>query len=319
MLMQHWTRSLKAVGLGLIAMAATATAQTKDVPGPIDSLQDLQDSGRMVFKIIDENNDGQISQKEAVDAGNLIAGGFFFRADANGDGVVTPDESRQARDAFLAQKPMVRFLIERAKTVKTPGANAGTPNPNALIMGLVDANNDRQLQATELRQAVQTAVQGMFAAADTNRDGFMSPVEVNAAIAGAFKAAQQATFQAADSDNNGQISKDEFTRSLTDPANAVFQVLDANGDGQLSQQELQTAGRMIQNQLRRSMLPEAPNSARNLINSGRRPEEVAPVPNIAVPGGATTAPAAAPATAPGTVPATAPGTVPATIPRAVPR
>jgi len=302
MSMHQWTRSLKAVGLGLIAMAATASAQvTKDVPGPIDSLQDLQDTGRMLFKVVDENNDGQISQKEAVDAGNLIAGGFFFRADANGDGAVTQDEAKQARDAVLAQKPMLRFLIQRAQTVK-PQGNAGTPNPGAIFMGLVDANNDKQLQATEVRQAIQTSVQGLFAAADTNRDGFLSPVEVNAAIAGAVKAAQQATFQAADADNNGQISKEEFSKALTDPANAAFQILDANGDGQLSQQELQSAGRIIENQLKRTMLPEPPNSPRNLLNSGRRPEEVAPVPNIAVPG--------RPAT--GTIPpiAPAPGTVP---------
>jgi len=303
MSMHHWTRSLKSVGLGLIAMAAIATAQTKDLPGPIDSLQDLQDTGRMIFKVIDENNDGQISQKEAVDAGNLAAGGFFFRADANGDGVVTQDEARQARDAALAQKPMLRFVIQRAQTVKTQ-PNAGTPNPGAIFMGLVDANNDRQLQATEVRQAVQTAVQGLFAAADTNRDGFMSPVEVNAAIAGAVKAAQQASFQAADTDNNGQISREEFSRALTDPANAAFQILDANGDGQLSQQELQSAGRIIENQLRRTMLPEPANSPRNLLNSGRRPEEVAPVPNIAVPA----RPAPGTVVVPGTVPA--PGTVP---------
>jgi Ca2+-binding EF-hand superfamily protein len=297
MSMHHWTRSLKMVGLALIAMAATATAQTKDVPGPIDSLQDLQDTGRMIFKVVDENNDGQISQKEAVDAGNLIAGGFFFRADANGDGVVTQDESRQARDAFLAQKPLFRFLIQRARSVK-PQPDSGSTNPGAVFMGLVDSNNDRQLQATEVRQAVQTTVQGLFAAADTNRDGFMSPVEVNAAIAGAVKAAQQATFQAADADNNGQLSKEEFHKALADPASAVFQILDANGDGQLSPQELQSAGRIIENQLKRTMVPEPPNSPRNLINSGRKPEEVAPVPKINIPA----RPATAPAPAPGTVP-----------------
>ena len=206
-------------------------------------------------------------------------GGLFFRADANGDGVVSADEAKQARDAVLAQKPMLRFLIQRTKTA-TNQPNAGTPNPAAVFMGLVDANNDKQLQATEVRQAIQTAVQGAFAAADTNRDGFMSPVEVNAAIAGAVKAAQQASFQAADADNNGQISKDEFTKALTDPANAAFQILDANNDGQLSAQELQSAGRVIEGQLKRTMLPEAPNSARNLINSGQKPEEVAPVPNL---------------------------------------
>src|SRR4051812_46436 len=186
-MMRHpWKNGLKALGFGLIALAGTASAQvqtTPDVPGPIDSLQDLQDTGRMIFKLVDENNDGQISQKEAVDAGNLAIGGLFFRADANGDGTVSQDEARQARGTFLAQKPMVRFLIQRAHAAKTAQANpaqpnAATPNPAAVFTGLIDANNDRQLQATEVRQAVQTAVQGLFAAADTNRDGLMSPVEV---------------------------------------------------------------------------------------------------------------------------------------------
>ncbi len=284
MISNHWTKALKAVGLGLVTLAGTASAQNKDMPGPIDSLQDLQDTGRMLFKLVDENNDGQISQKEAVDAGDLAVGGLFFRADANGDGVVSQEEARAARDSILAQKPMVRFLIARAKTVKPQGA-AGTPgaqNPAAVFMGLVDANNDKQLQATEVRQAVQTAVQGAFAAADTNRDGQLSPVEVNAAIVGAVKAAQQASFQAADTNNDGQISKEEFQKALTDPANSAFAILDANNDGQLSQRELQSAARIIQNQIQRTNLPEPPNSLRNLINSGQKPEQVAPVPNIPV-------------------------------------
>ena len=86
---------MKAVGLGLVDPGGRPPRpRRKDVPGPIDSLQDLQDTGRMIFKLVDENNDGQISQKEAVDAGNLAVGGLFFRADANGDGVVTQDEAK---------------------------------------------------------------------------------------------------------------------------------------------------------------------------------------------------------------------------------
>jgi len=293
----HWTNGLKALGLGLVTLAGTASAQNKDLPGPIDSLQDLQDSGRMVFKLIDENNDGQISQKEAVDAGNLAVGGLFFRADANGDGVVTQDEAKAARNSFLVQKPMVRFLIGRAESVK-PAANGGSPNPGAVFMGLVDANGDKQLQATEVRQAVQSTVQGLFAAADTNRDGQMSPTEVNAAIVGGVKAIEQASFQAADLDHNGQISKEEFTKALTDPANAAFAVLDANNDGQLSQQEMISAGRIIENQIRRTVVPEPANSLRNLIKTGQKPEQVAPVPNLTVPGSGQPATTTTPVPAP---------------------
>lgn len=282
MLRQRWTMGLNALGFGLVAMVGTASAQTADMPGPIDSLTDLQDSGRIMFKLVDENNDGQISQVEATNAGYLAVGGLFFRADANGDGSVTKEEAKTARDAFLAQKPIVRFMIERTKTIK-PQANGGSPNPAAVFMGLVDANNDGNLQATEVRQAVQTAVQGGFAAADTNRDGLMSPTEVNAALVGAVKAAQQATFQAADADRDGQVSKEEFTKSLTDPVNAAFAVIDANNDGKLSPQELQSAGKIIESQVKRLVVPEPANSAKNLINSGMKPEQVAPVPVIPVP------------------------------------
>jgi Ca2+-binding EF-hand superfamily protein len=303
----RWTNGIKAFGLGVMALVGSASAQTTpvapaarggDLPGPIDSLADLQDTGRMIFKVVDENNDGQISQKEAVDAGNLAVGGLFFRADADGNGVVTQEEARSARDTFLAQKPMVRFLIGRAQSVRQPAAGAnpagGTPNPAAVFMGLIDANGDKQLQATEVRQAVQTAVQGLFAAADTNRDGQMSPTEVNAAIVAGVRAVEQASFQLADTDRNGQISREEFTKALTDPANAAFGILDANNDGQLSQQEMISAGRIIEQQMRRSRLPEAPNSLRNLINSGQRPEQVAPVPNINVQPGAAPAGTVAP-------------------------
>jgi len=294
MLTHQWTRGLKAVGLGLMTLAGTASAQqaTPDMPGPIDSLQDLQDSGKMLFKSIDLNNDGQISQQEAIDAANVAVGGLFFTADLDGNGVLSKDEAQKARDKILAAKPMARFLISRVKSA-TPNPAGGSPNPAAVAMTLVDTNNDGQLQATEVRQVLQTAIQGLYAAADTNRDGQMSPTEVNAAIAGAIKAAGQASFQAADADNNGQLSRAEFDKSLVDPANAVFAVLDANNDGQLSQQELQSAQRIIGQQIQRTILPDAPNSPTSLIESGRKPSQVAPVPNFG-----TTAPAAAPATAP---------------------
>ena len=75
------------------------------------------------------------------------------------------------------------------------------------IIALVDTNNDKQIQATELRQIIQTLTQSYFAAADTNRRGQMSPSEVNAAVAGIARSIAQQTFQQADTDRNGQLSR----------------------------------------------------------------------------------------------------------------
>jgi len=310
-----WNRNLMTAGLVLAATTGIANAQAPtpaqpggavaapahtapaagdhdrrsgDLPGPIDSLGDLQDTGRMVFKMADTNNDGQISQKEAIDAANLSIGGFFFRADANGDGVLSQDEARQARQDLMTQKPLLRYVAQQIRSDRNQNAgnaaggnNAGT-NPAAAIGNLLDANNDRQIQATEVRQAVQTAVQGLFAVADTNRDGQVSPTELNAAMIGAARSAAQAAFQQADADRNGSLSREEFDRAIVQPANVIFGILDANNDGQISPQEAQQARRIVGGQLQQLMVPEPANSARNLIRSGAAPDQVTPVPAVPV-------------------------------------
>ena len=239
-----------------------------DLPGPIDSLSDLQDTARMVFKLADENNDGQISQKEAIDAANLAVGGFFFRADQNGDGVLSQDEARAAREAFLNTKPWLRYVVLTASSAKRDSKSPNPLNANliATLEATFDTNNDKQLQASELRQAVQTSVQGACAAADTNRDGQLSPAELNASVAGLARQVAQATFQQADTDNNGQISQAEFEKAIEEPVRVAFKVLDLNHDGQLSQQEAQTARQVVMSKIRALNFPEPANSPRNLMN-----------------------------------------------------
>jgi Ca2+-binding EF-hand superfamily protein len=292
------------VGLGLLAFASIGRADDK--PGPIDSISDVQDTGKMLFKLADQNNDGQISQKEAVDAANLVIGGFFFRADANGDGTLSRDEARAARDAFLAQHPILRVAVERNRNVAP--AVGGTPSAlgEQAFETLVDTNRDGNIQAGELRQIVQTTVTAVFASADTDRNGFLSPTEVNAAIIGMANAAAQAAFQRADTDRNGQISQEEFDRAITEPAHAIFRSVDTNNDGQLSPQEAQAARQAVMSQIRNLRVPEPANSARNIIRSNVAPAQPAPTPAFSTPAtqpapGGFTAPAQ-PAPAPVTVP-----------------
>jgi len=282
-----------------------------DMPGPIDSVQDIEDTGKMLFKLADTDNNGQISQKEAVDAGNLIAGGFFFRADQNGDGTLSREEVQSAREALFRQQPMLRFLIQRGRAgaqqaaAANPGGNnaaagaaAGNQaagNPAATIGNLLDTNNDKQLQASEVRQAIQTAVQAGFASADTNRDNQLTPSEINSALLGVGRAVARAGFQAADSDNNGQMSRAEFDKAIVEPANVVFGVFDANGDSQISPQEMQSAAQLINSQLRSFRVPDG--TPANVPNF-RTPEEG----GLGRPGAAGAPGAAAPAGAPATAP-----------------
>lgn len=307
-----WTKTIAAAGLSCLTVGGVASAQNaappaaaapapareespnladKDLPGPIDNIQDLEDTGKMLFKVADTNNDGQISQKEATDAGNLLAGGFFFRADQNGDGTLSKEEAQAARESLFRQQPLLRFVLQRGKAGVQQSGNAAAANaaanPTATIGNLLDTNNDKQLQASEVRQAVQTGVQGVFATADTNRDGQLSPTEINAGIIGVGKTLARAGFQAADADNNGQVSKAEFDKAIIEPANVAFTIFDANNDGQISPQEMQTAEQIIGSQLRNLRVPEPSNSVGNLLGNARTPQDA----------GAPARPAATPAPA----------------------
>jgi Ca2+-binding EF-hand superfamily protein len=300
-----------ALGLATLASGACYADDKKNaLPGPIDSISDLQDTAKLVFKLADTNNDGQISQKEAVDAGNLLVGGFFFRADTNGDGVLTEQEAQQARESLFAQQPLLRFVLERAKPTNLPQGNqaqnvqpiaSGTSNdparvaqslatdPMRTIENLLDTNRDQKIEASELRQAVQTGVSTLFLVADTNQDGQLSPYELNAAVGEVAKSAVQSVFQAADADRNNALSMEEYDKALAEPAHAVFRVLDANADNQLSLEELQRAEQIIADQIARLRVPDPSNSISNQMQAGRRgyndnrpgnqPVQVAPTPS----------------------------------------
>jgi Ca2+-binding EF-hand superfamily protein len=277
-----------------------ARAGDKDSIGPIDSLGDVQDSAKMLFKMADVNNDGLISQQEAVDAGNLLVGGFFFRADANGDGKVTKEEADQARESLLNQRPILRFVLDRAKQeTNAQGNQADIKQAGQDIMGAIDTNKDGTLDATELRQAVQTGVQSLFLTADRSGDGNLDPAELNGAAVELGRAGLQAAFQTADLDNNGAVSREEFEKAIVNPASMVFRVMDANNDGQLSREELQSGVQVIVGELRNLQVPEPSNSITNQVQRAVQgnPTNPGQAPNRA--------PAAAPVAAP---PAAAPGT-----------
>jgi len=269
-------------------------ADDKDLPGPIDSLSDLQDVGKMLFKLADTNNDNRISQKEAVDAGNLLAGGFFFRADANGDGTVTAAESTAAREALFNQKPLLRFVFQRTQQETAQQGNQAAVNQGKqTLMNILDPNHDGNLAAPELRQAVQTSVQGLFLMADKNGDGQIDVNEVNAAIADASRTAVQTAFNAADTDKNGAVSQAEFDKAIINPAHVLFGIMDANQDNQLSADELRSGMQIIQRELQALKAPRASNT----LSSQLRQQMASPAPAAGV-----TASPVQPAPAPATIP-----------------
>jgi Ca2+-binding EF-hand superfamily protein len=300
-----------AIGLGLtgLAFAGDEPDKKRILPGPITSITDLQETAKLLFKAADTNNDGQISQKEAVDAGNLLVGGFFFRADVNGDGVVSAEEAQQARETLFAQQPLLKLVVERIKapdnsqsgqarptTVQaSPGTNDPgrtvqnlTVDPMKTIGDLLDTNHNQKIESAEVRQGVQTVVQAFFITADTNQDGQLSPYEINAAAGEVIDSAVQSVFQAADADRNNALSVDEYDKALVLPAHAVFRVIDANGDNQITMDELKRAEQILIDQIGRLRVAEPANSPARRLSEGssadaNRPAAVNPAAQPAVP------------------------------------
>lgn len=286
---------IAALSLALaFTFAPAARAADNDAPGPINSLDDLQDTAKLLFKLADSNNDGLISQQEAIDAGNLLVGGFFFRADLNGDGKVTKEEADQAKENLFAQRPLLRFVFERAKQ---ESAAQGQPNPveqvRQNVLQALDADGDGALDATELRQGVQTAVQSLFLTADRNGDGQLDPGELNVAVVEIGRAGIQAAFKAADTDNNGAISRDEFNKAIVQPANVVFRVFDANNDGQITPEELNNGIRLIARELSALEVQEPAKTLPQHIGEALQ-SAPAQAPAAAAPAPATTTPAPRP-------------------------
>jgi Ca2+-binding EF-hand superfamily protein len=256
------------VGAGLLSMLLGygARGDDKGLPGPIDSVEDLQDAGKMLFKLADTNNDNLISQKEAIDAGNLLFGGFFFRADTNGDGKLTPDELRAAREALFNQKPLLRFIFQRTSAeVDRQGSQAAVNSEKQKLINLLDTNHDSTLSAVELRQAVQSSVQSLFLMADVNNDGQLEPAEVNGAIVELGRTALQTAFNAADVDKNGALSQAEFDKAILNPVHVLFRNLDANNDNQISADEMRSGMEILIRELKATRVPGPPNSISNQL------------------------------------------------------
>lgn len=110
------------------------------------------------------------------------------------------------------------------------------PSDLAETLFSFDANKDGKLSKSELPERMQ----GIFARADTNNDGFLTREEVNAATASQERRGgppQDPIFRAIDTDGDGVLSAAEIAN-----APAALKTLDKDGDGQLTMQEVRPMG-----------------------------------------------------------------------------
>lgn len=195
---------------------------------------EVEETVTRLIEMADVNGDGKVSRGEAQATTSFLVGGFFFRADADGNGVVTPDEGRQARAELMSQHPQVASLL---RTVRT----ATGESPFAAVARLVDVDYGKPLTIAEARDAARGAVSDLYSVADANRDGVITVAEARTSAWEGARSLGRAAFQAADSDRSGALSRQELQAALQASANTVFRLSDTNGDDQLSEDEAAAA------------------------------------------------------------------------------
>lgn len=127
-------------------------------------------------------------------------------------------------------------------------------------MKTLDLNNDGILQASELQRAASKK----FEAADTNKDGVISPTEAAASTAQFSQQQEEAYGKAAgkqetvrvknrlknaDANRDGQVSKEEY-ESFMNERQTLF---DRDGDGIITEDEYRTDGEKLPSSYRKNM------------------------------------------------------------------
>ncbi|HTQ06745.1 MAG TPA: EF-hand domain-containing protein [Polyangiaceae bacterium] len=203
----------------------------------LGSCQPSADVNATVTRLVDladANGDGKVSRDEARSAMNFIVGGAFFRADANGDGKITPDEAREVRNELTNRYPALGAILAQAK-------QAMGESPFRSLARVLDVQYGQTLSLEDARSAVRSATDELFKAVDRNHDGSITRDEAVSAGWDEAETLARDAFAAADSNKDGYISTGEFENLVERSSKPLFDAADANKDGKLSEREAAVA------------------------------------------------------------------------------
>lgn len=174
-----------------------------------------------VLRFLDANNDGVVTEDEAVQAGNRRGQGgqmdpaqrwqqLLENCDADDDGKISTEEWPARPEMFQRLDRDGDGLLVQDELGQRPGAPDGGARPDRIdpeqLMERRDADGDGRLSREEWPLGDEA-----FERLDANGDGFLSAEELQ---------------------NLG-----EARRQRQDPARVLIQLMDKDGDGQVSDEE----------------------------------------------------------------------------------
>lgn len=164
----------------------------------------------------DTNKDGKISKEEATAAGTAM----FIAVDADKDGVLTPGEMRQHREAMREEHKAAREAMRAERQAEREAAKADAPTPpGGKAPGEQAMNDDGPRGEGKGPHGKRHGWHNERAENGRGPDGMRGPGRM---------------MRVADTDENGQISQAEATAM----ADKMFTRMDRNKDGVISADDM---------------------------------------------------------------------------------
>lgn len=168
----------------------------------------------------DTNKDGKISKEEATAAGNAM----FTAIDADKDGVLTPGEMRQHREAMREEHKAAREAMRAERQAEREAAKADAPTPPPGAPG--DAPQEQAMKGDGPR--------GEGKGPHGKRHGWHNERAERGEGRDRGMGGPGRMMRVADTDENGQISQAEATAM----ADRMFTRMDRNKDGFISAEDM---------------------------------------------------------------------------------
>lgn len=195
------------------------------------SADEFDTARRRDFDLLDANKDGFLSRPEFINQRGAdphlqrLRERRFQELDGNRDG-------RIGRDEYLAYGRSLFVLLDRDRDGRITRAEF----EQALSAGAAPPPSDRPNRGPGMRPpAIDPQIRAAFDRIDTNRDGFVTLAELDAA--------RLAAFQQMDANGDGRLTRDEIVAARGEAAAARFGELDKDRDGFVTRREYLEAGR----------------------------------------------------------------------------
>jgi Ca2+-binding EF-hand superfamily protein len=223
---------------------------------------------QQLFKSVDSNKDGNISQAELEQAFSANGGTaqsadqLYKTLDPNGTGSVNAQQFSTGLQSLLSSQTQAGLI--QAQADQTTSASSSQPQGHGghlkQLFNSIDSNGDGSITQSELEKAVTGAggttqqADQLFSALDPNGTGSVSLQQFVSGMKQIHQAASAASgtpsdggvsqlFNSIDANGDGSITKSELEKAFaaqnlpTSNADTLFAALDPNGTGSITEQQ----------------------------------------------------------------------------------